>query len=137
MSWRYNMLEIVLSYTKDIIFGVGLGYLIHVVYKLITRTNKDINKDIVKPERKVIDGMDEINKHYALTKMEVIEENIAKIERAIHTSGFPIMKEQTINSLKYYKDWLTNNGFASEYVSKYDRNILVKKIDKLLEKTDK
>jgi len=131
------MLEIVLSYTKDIIFGVGLGYLIHVVYKLITRTNKDINKDIVKPERKVIDGMDEINKHYALTKMEVIEENIAKIERAIHTSGFPIMKEQTINSLKYYKDWLTNNGFASEYVSKYDRNILVKKIDKLLEKTDK
>lgn len=131
------MLDIVLSYTKDIIFGVGLGYLIHVVYKLITRTNKDINKDIVKPERKVIDGMDEINKHYALTKMEVIEENIAKIERAIHTSGFPIMKEQTINSLKYYKDWLTNNGFASEYVSKYDRNILVKKIDKLLEKTDK
>jgi hypothetical protein len=131
------MLDIVLSYTKDIIFGVGLGYLIHVVYKLITRTNKDINQDIVKPERKVIDGMDEINKHYALTKMEVIEENIAKIERAIHTSGFPIMKEQTINSLKYYKDWLTNNGFASEYVSKYDRNILVKKIDKLLEKTDK
>lgn len=131
------MLDIVLSYTKDIIFGVGLGYLIHVVYKLITRTNKDINKDIVKPERKVIEGMDEINKHYALTKMEVIEENIAKIERAIHTSGFPIMKEQTINSLKYYKDWLTNNGFASEYVSKYDRNILVKKIDKLLEKTDK
>ena len=131
------MLNIVLSYTKDIIFGVGLGYLIHVVYKLITRTNKDINQDIVKPERKVIDGMDEINKHYALTKMEVIEENIAKIERAIHTSGFPIMKEQTINSLKYYKDWLTNNGFASEYVSKYDRNILVKKIDKLLEKTDK
>lgn len=131
------MLEIVLPYTKDIIFGVGLGYLIHVVYKLITRTNKDINKDIVKPERKVIDGMDEINKHYALTKMEVIEENIAKIERAIHTSGFPIMKEQTINSLKYYKDWLTNNGFASEYVSKYDRSILVKKIDKLLEKTDK
>ena len=131
------MLNIVLSYTKDIIFGIGLGYLIHVVYKLITRTNKDINKDIVKPERKVIEGMDEINKHYALTKMEVIEENIAKIERAIHTSGFPIMKEQTINSLKYYKDWLTNNGFASEYVSKYDRNILVKKIDKLLEKTDK
>lgn len=131
------MLEIVLSYTKDIIFGVGLGYLIHVVYKLITRTNKDINKDIVKPERKIIEGIDEINKHYALTKMEVIEENIAKIERAIHTSGFPIMKEQTINSLKYYKDWLTNNGFASEYVSKYDRNILVKKIDKLLEKTDK
>lgn len=131
------MLDIVLSYTKDIIFGVGLGYLIHVVYKLITRTNKDINKDIVKPERKVIDGMNEINKHYALTKMEVIEENIAKIERAIHTSGFPIMKEQTINSLKYYKDWLTNNGFASEYVSKYDRSILVKKIDKLLEKTYK
>lgn len=131
------MLDIVLSYMKDIIFGVGLGHLIHVVYKLITRTNKDINKDIVKPERKIIDGMDEINKHYALTKMEVIEENIAKIERAIHTSGFPIMKEQTINSLKYYKDWLTNNGFASEYVSKYDRSILVKKIDKLLEKTDK
>lgn len=131
------MLDIVLSYVKDIIFGVGLGYLIHVVYKLITRTNKDINKDIVKPERKVIEGIDEINKHYALTKMEVIEENIAKIERAIHTNGFPVMKEQTINSLKYYKDWLTNNGFASEYVSKYDRNILVKKIDKLLEKTDK
>lgn len=131
------MLDIVLSYTKDIIFGVGLGYLIHVVYKLITRTNKDINKDIVKPERKIIDGMDEINKHYALTKMEVIEENIAKIERAMHTNGFPVMKEQTINSLKYYKDWLTNNGFASEYVSKYDRSILVKKIDKLLEKTDK
>lgn len=131
------MLDIVLSYTKDIIFGVGLGYLIHVVYKLITRTNKDINKDIVKPERKVIEGMDEINKHYALTKMEVIEENIAKIERAIHTNGFPIMKEQTINSLKYHKDWLTNNGFASEYASKYDRSILVKKIDKLLEKTDK
>lgn len=131
------MLDIVLSYTKDIIFGVGLGYLIHVVYKLITRTNKDINQDIVKPERKVIDGMDEINKHYALTKMEVIEENISKIERAMHTNGFPIMKEQTINSLKYYKDWLTNNGFASEYVSKYDRSILVKKIDKLLEKTDK
>lgn len=131
------MLDIVLSYTKDIIFGVGLGYLIHVVYKLITRTNKDINKDIVKPERKVIEGIDEINKHYALTKMEVIEENIAKIERAIHTNGFPVIKEQTINSLKYYKDWLTNNGFASEYVSKYDRSILVKKIDKLLEKTDK
>jgi len=131
------MLDIVLSYTKDIIFGVGLGYLIHVVYKLITHTNKDINKDIVKPERKVIEGIDEINKHYALTKMEVIEDNIAKIERAIHTNGFPVMKEQTINSLKYYKDWLTNNGFASEYVSKYDRNILVKKIDKLLEKTDK
>lgn len=131
------MLDIVLSYTKDIIFGVGLGYLIHVVYKLITRTNKDINKDIVKPERKVIDGMDEINKHYALTKMEVIEENIAKTERAMHTNGFPVMKEQTINSLKYYKDWLMNNGFASEYVSKYDRSILVKKIDKLLEKTDK
>lgn len=131
------MLDIVLSYVKDIIFGVGLGYLIHVVYKLITRTNKDINKDIVKPERKVIEGIDEINKHYALTKMEVIEENIAKIERAIHTNGFPIMKEQTINSLKYYKDWLTNNGFASEYVSKYDRSILVKKIDKLLEKIDK
>ena len=131
------MLDIVLSFIKGIIFGVGLGYLIHVVYKLITRTNKDINQDIVKPERKVIDGMDEINKHYALTKMEVIEENISKIERAIHTSGFPIMKDQTINSLKYYKDWLTNNGFASEYVSKYDRSILVKKIDKLLEKTDK
>lgn len=131
------MFDIVLSYTKDIIFGVGLGYLIHVVYKLITRTNKDINKDIVKPERKVIEGIDEINKHYALTKMEVIEENIAKIERAMHTNGFPIMKDQTINSLKYYKDWLTNNGFASEYVSKYDRSILVKKIDKLLEKTDK
>lgn len=131
------MLDIVLSYTKDIIFGVGLGYLIHVVYKLITRTNKDINKDIVKPERKVIEGIDEINKHYALTKMEVIEDNIAKIERAMHTNGFPIMKEQTINSLKYYKDWLMNNGFASEYVSKYDRSILVKKIDKLLEKTDK
>lgn len=131
------MLDIVLSYMKDMIFGVGLGYLIHVVYKLITRTNKDINKDIVKPERKVIEGMDEINKHYALTKMEVIEDNIAKIERAMYTNGFPIMKEQTINSLKYYKDWLTNNGFASEYVSKYDRNILVKKIDKLLEKTDK
>lgn len=131
------MLDIVLSYVKDIIFGVGLGYLIHVVYKLITRTNKDINKDIVKPERKVIEGIDEINKHYALTKMEVIEDNIAKIERAMHTNGFPIMKEQTINSLKYYKDWLTNNGFASEYVSRYDRNILVKKIDKLLEKTDK
>lgn len=131
------MLDIVLSYTKDIIFGVGLGYLIHVVYKLITRTNKDINKDIVKPERKVIEGIDEINKHYALTKMEVIEDNIAKIERAMHTNGFPIMKEQTINSLKYYKDWLNNNGFASEYVSKYDRSILVKKIDKLLEKTDK
>lgn len=131
------MLDIVLSYTKDIIFGVGLGYLIHVVYKLITRTNKDINKDIVKPEKKIIDGMDEINKHYALNKMEVIEENIAKIERAIHTNGFPVMKEQTINSLNYYKDWLMNNGFASEYVSKYDRSILVKKIDKLLEKTDK
>lgn len=131
------MLDIVLSYTKDIIFGVGLGYVVHSTYKIITRTNKDINKDIVKPERKVIDGMDEINKHYALTKMEVIEENIAKIERAIHTNGFPIMKEQTINSLKYYKDWLNNNGFASEYVSKYDRSILVKKIDKLLEKTDK
>lgn len=131
------MLEIVLSFIKGIIFGVGLGYLIHVVYKLITRTNKDINQDIVKPERKVIEGMDEINKHYALTKMEVIEENIAKIERAMHTNGFPVMKEQTINSLKYYKDWLTNNGFASEYVSKYDRSILVKKIDKLLEKTDR
>ncbi len=131
------MLEIVLSFIKGIIFGIGLGYVIHSTYKLITHTNKDINKDIVKPERKIIDGMDEINKHYALTKMEVIEENIAKIERAIHTSGFPIMKEQTINSLKYYKDWLTNNGFASEYVSKYDRSILVKKIDKLLEKTDK
>lgn len=131
------MLEIVLSFIKGIIFGIGLAYVIHSTYKLITHTNKDINQDIVKPERKVIDGMDEINKHYALTKMEVIEENVAKIERAIHTSGFPIMKEQTINSLKYYKDWLTNNGFASEYVSKYDRSILVKKIDKLLEKTDK
>ena len=131
------MLNAVLSFIKGIIFGVGLGYLIHSTYKIITRTNKDINKDIVKPEKKIIDGMDEINKHYALTKMEVIEENIAKIERAIHSSGFPIMKEQTINSLKYYKDWLMNNGFASEYVSKYDRSILVKKIDKLLEKTDK
>lgn len=131
------MLEIVLSFIKGIIFGIGLAYVIHSTYKLITHTNKDINKDIVKPERKVIDGVDEINKHYALTKMEVIEENISKIERAIHTNGFPVMKEQTINSLKYYKDWLTNNGFASEYVSKYDRNILVKKIDKLLEKTDK
>lgn len=131
------MLEIVLSFIKGIIFGIGLAYVVHSTYKLITRANKDINKDIVKPERKVIDGMDEINKHYALTKMEVIEENIAKIERAIHTNGFPVMKEQTINSLKYYKDWLTNNGFASEYVSKYDRSILVKKIDKLLEKTDK
>lgn len=131
------MLEIVLSFMKGIIFGIGLAYVVHSTYKIITRTNKDINKDIVKPERKIIDGMDEINKHYALTKMEVIEENIAKIERAIHTSGFPIMKEQTINSLKYYKDWLTNNGFASEYVSKYDRSILVKKIDKLLEKADK
>ena len=131
------MLEVVLSFMKGIIFGIGLAYVVHSTYKIITRTNKDINKDIVKPERKVIDGMDEINKHYALTKMEVIEENIAKIERAIHTSGFPVMKEQTINSLKYYKDWLTNNGFASEYVSKYDRSILVKKIDKLLEKTDK
>ena len=131
------MLEIVLSFMKGIIFGIGLGYVVHSAYKLITRTNKDINKDIVKPERKIIDGMNEINKHYALTKMEVIEENIAKIERAIHSSGFPIMKEQTINSLKYYKDWLMNNGFASEYVSKYDRSILVKKIDKLLEKTDK
>lgn len=131
------MLEIVLSFMKGIIFGIGLGYVVHSAYKLITRTNKDINKDIVKPERKIIDGMNEINKHYALTKMEVIEENIAKIERAMHTNGFPIMKEQTINSLKYYKDWLTNNGFASEYVSKYDRSILVKKIDKLLEKTDK
>lgn len=131
------MLEIVLSFIKGIIFGIGLAYVVHSTYKIITRTNKDINQDIVKPERKVIDGMDEINKHYALTKMEVIEENIAKIERAIHTSGFPIMKEQTINSLKYYKDWLNNNGFASEYVSKYDRSILVKKIDKLLEKTDK
>lgn len=131
------MLEIVLSFIKGIIFGIGLGYVIHSAYKLITHTNKDINKDIVKPEKKIIDGMDEINKHYALTKMEVIEENIAKIERAMHTNGFPIMKEQTINSLKYYKDWLTNNGFASEYVSKYDRSILVKKIDNLLEKTDK
>lgn len=131
------MLEIVLSFIKGIIFGIGLGYVIHSTYKLITRTNKDINKDIVKPERKIIDGMDEINKHYALTKMGVIEDNIAKIDRTMHTNGYPIMKEQTINSLKYYKDWLTNNGFASEYVSKYDRNILVKKIDKLLEKTDK
>lgn len=131
------MLDAILSFIKGIIFGIGLAYVIHSAYKIITRTNKDINQDIVKPERKVIDGMDEINKHYALTKMEVIEENIAKIERAIHTSGFPIMKEQTINFLKYYKDWLTNNGFASEYVSKYDRSILVKKIDKLLEKTDK
>ena len=131
------MLEIVLSFIKGIIFGIGLAYVVHSTYKIITRTNKDINKDIVKPERKVIDGMDEINKHYALTKMEVIEENIAKIERATHTNGFPVIKEQTINSLKYYKDWLMNNGFASEYVSKYDRNILVKKIDKLLEKTDK
>lgn len=131
------MLNAVLSFIKGIIFGVGLGYLIHSTYKIITRTNKDINKDIAKPEKKIIDGMDEINKHYALTKMEVIEDNIAKIERAIHTNGFPIMKEQTINSLKYYKDWLMNNGFASEYVSKYDRSILVKKIDKLLEKTDK
>ena len=84
-----------------------------------------------------IDGMDEINKHYALTKTEVIEENIAKIERLIHTSGYASVKEQTINSLKYYKDWLTNNGFAAEYVSKYDRNILVKKIDSLLQKTDR
>ena len=131
------MLNAVLSFMKGIIFGVGLGYLIHSTYKIITRTNKDINKDIVKPEKKIIDGMDEINKHYALTKMEVIEDNIVKIERAMHTNGFPIMKEQTINSLKYYKDWLMNNGFASEYVSKYDRSILVKKIDKLLEKTDK
>lgn len=131
------MLNAVLSFIKGIIFGVGLGYLVHSAYKIITRTNKDINKDIVKPEKKIIDGMDEINKHYALTKMEVIEDNIVKIERAIHTNGFPIMKEQTINSLNYYKDWLMNNGFASEYVSKYDRSILVKKIDKLLEKTDK
>ena len=131
------MLDAILSFVKGVIFGIGLAYVIHSAYKIITRTNKDINKDIVKPEKKIIDGMDEINKHYALTKMEVIEENIAKIERAIHTSGFPVIKEQTINSLKYYKDWLTNNGFASEYVSKYDRSILVKKIDKLLEKTDK
>lgn len=131
------MLEVVLSFIKGIIFGIGLAYVVYSTYKLITRANKDINKDIVKPERKIIDGMDEINKHYALTKMEVIEDNIAKIERAMHTNGFPVMKEQTINSLKYYKDWLTNNGFASEYVSKYDRSILVKKIDKLLEKTDK
>lgn len=131
------MLNAVLSFIKGIIFGVGLGYLIHSAYKIITRTNKDINKDIVKPEKKIIDGMDEINKHYALTKMEVIEDNIVKIERAMHTNGFPVMKEQTINSLNYYKDWLMNNGFASEYVSKYDRSILVKKIDKLLEKTDK
>ena len=131
------MLDAILSFVKGIIFGIGLAYVIHSAYKLITHTNKDINKDIVKPERKVIDGMDEINKHYALTKMEVIEENIAKIERAMYTNGFPVIKEQTINSLKYYKDWLMNNGFASEYVSKYDRSILVKKIDKLLEKTDK
>lgn len=131
------MLDAVLSFIKGIIFGIGLAYVVHSTYKLITHTNKDFNKDIVKPEKKIIDGMDEINKHYALTKMEVIEENIAKIERAIHTNGFPVIKEQTINSLKYYKDWLTNNGFASEYVSKYDRSILVKKIDKLLEKTDK
>lgn len=131
------MLNAVLSFIKGIIFGVGLAYVVHSAYKIITRTNKDINKDIVKPEKKIIDGMDEINKHYALNKMEVIEDNIAKIERAIHTNGFPVMKEQTINSLKYYKDWLMNNGFASEYVSKYDRSILVKKIDKLLEKTDK
>lgn len=131
------MLDAILSFVKGIIFGIGLAYVIHSTYKIITHANKDINKDIVKPDRKVIEGIDEINKHYALTKMEVIEENIAKIERAMHTNGFPIMKEQTINSLKYYKDWLMNNGFASEYVSKYDRNILVKKIDKLLEKTDK
>ena len=131
------MLDAIVSFIKGIIFGIGLAYVVHSAYKIITHANKDINKDIVKPERKIIDGMDEINKHYALTKMEVIEENIAKIERAMHTNGFPIMKEQTINSLKYYKDWLTNNGFASEYVSKYDRSILVKKIDKLLEKTDK
>jgi hypothetical protein len=131
------MLDAIVSFMKGIIFGIGLAYVIHSTYKLITRTNKDINKDIVKLERKVIDGMDEINKHYALTKMEVIEENIAKIESSMHTNGFPVIKKQTINSLKYYKDWLTNNGFASEYVSKYDRSILVKKIDKLLEKTDK
>lgn len=131
------MLEIVLSFMKGIIFGIGLAYVIHSTYKLITHANKDINQDIVKPERKVIDGMDEINKHYALTKTEVIEENIAKIERLIHTSGYASVKEQTINSLKYYKDWLTNNGFAAEYVSKYDRNILVKKIDSLLQKTDR
>lgn len=131
------MLEIVLSFIKGIIFGIGLGYVVHSAYKLITHANKDINKDIVKPERKIIDGMDEINKHYALTKMEVIEENITKIDRTMYTNGFPAIKEQTINSLKYYKDWLNNNGFASEYVSKYDRSILVKKIDKLLEKTDK
>lgn len=131
------MLDAILSFVKGIIFGIGLAYVIHSTYKIITHTNKDINKDIVKLDRKVIEGIDEINKHYALTKMEVIEENIAKIDRAIHTNGFPIMKEQTINSLKYYKDWLNNNGFASEYVSKYDRSILVKKIDKLLEKTDK
>lgn len=131
------MLDAIISFIKGIIFGIGLAYVIHSAYKIITRTNKDINKDIVKPERKVIDGMDEINKHYALTKMEVIENNIAKIERAIHSSGYPVMKNENISSLKYYKDWLTNNGFASEYVSKYDRNILVKKIDKLLEKTDK
>lgn len=131
------MLEIVLSFIKGIIFGIGLAYVVHSTYKIITRANKDINKDIVKPERKIIDGMDEINKHYALTKMEVIEENIAKIESSMYTNGFPVIKEKTINSLKYYKDWLTNNSFASEYVSKYDRSILVKKIDKLLEKTDK
>lgn len=131
------MLDAIVSFIKGIIFGIGLGYVVHSAYKIITRTNKDINKDIVKPERKIIDGMDEINKHYALTKMEVIEENIAKIERIMHSSSCTIMKEQTINSLKYYKDWLTNNGFASEYVSKYDRSILVKKIDKLLEKIDK
>ena len=131
------MLDAILSFVKGIIFGIGLAYVVHSAYKIITRTNKDINKDVVKSERKVIDGMDEINKHYALTKMEAIEENISKIERAMYTNGFPVMKEQTINSLKYYKDWLMSNGFASEYVSKYDRSILVKKIDKLLEKTDK
>lgn len=131
------MLDAIISFIKGIIFGIGLAYVAHSAYKIITRANKDINKDIVKPERKVIEGTDEINKHYALTKMEVIEENIAKIESSMYTNGFPVIKEQTINSLKYYKDWLTNNSFASEYVSKYDRNILVKKIDKLLEKTDK
>ena len=56
------MLNMILSFVKGIIFGIGLGYVIHSTYKIITRTNKDINKDIVKPERKVIDGMDEINK---------------------------------------------------------------------------
>ena len=59
MSWRYNMLNAVLSFIKGIIFGIGLAYVVHSAYKIITRTNKDINKDIVKPERKIIDGMDE------------------------------------------------------------------------------